>query len=637
MMILANEVEHLEKINLSKASEIDDLKMRIALVEDEKHEAIKINETESAIRLERQLAQQRTQYESNIVQLKRELGELDRAKLTIKQKDNEIELWRTQIDNNERVWEMRMQKAVDSEVKNACNKYVLEMAGKETEASMNKDTITKLDNQMNYLVTELERMTHSQNQKIIEMNELQRKLTSQEMTFKLSTEEQRTKNEIERKRSLEELRKDLERVHMDRIDEMRRFQCSLEERLMVLSDENNKLSGLIEDRTKDVDTYSVKIRVMEDVYKQQVEDIHKKSSINQRLTVEKEVGSATLKHRSERSELETKIAQHTIDLERLRTHNQLQGGEIERLTQSIEDKDLELQQEKRRYVELEIQRTRDIGELREQFDSYKRANIDVNTLQVRFEAERASMASQILQHKEKVNELEKRMSLLFGENDKIKELYGDKASELEILRHRHREQEEKWHNERINLENENEHLKRVHLDGKESSIKASSEKTQYENQIRQLKTINENGKQELEKLYELMNQRKQEHDYYIRQNDELKREVDRLSRQLRDAGSETSTRKGKHEEFERNIVELERDRDLYREHNERLNTQLKQTHSELDEKIKEIDVTKKKYDESISKLSTQLDKDLMKKLMGSPTVNVSADKKERTSFSGMEF
>jgi len=187
------------------------------------------------------------------------------------------------------------------------------------------------------------------------------------------------------------------------------------------------------------------------------------------------------------------------------------------------------------------------------------------------------------------------------------------------------------------LENEIEHLKRSSLDNKEVNIKFYAEKAQYENQIKQLKTLNDNGKQELEKLYDLMNQRKHEHDYYVKQNDDLKKEVERLGRQLRDAGSETSIRKDRYQEFERTIFELERDRDLYREHNERLNTQLQQTNIELHEKIREMDSVKRKYDDSITKLSTQLDKDLMKKLMGSPLVNSAAGKREKNNFSSFDL
>jgi len=639
LVLLATEVEHLEMINLSKAGEIDDYKMRLALLEDEKHEIKRITEVDSCLKVEKELGQQRAHYEGIVAQLKRDISDLESVRVLIRQKENEIEMLRAQYANNEKVWEMRLQQAVDNEVKSASNKFVLEMSMLETEASINKDTAMKLESQIILLSTEIERLTTVQNQKIIEINELQRKLASQEVSFRMSLEEHKAKFEIEKKKCLDELRRDLERVHMDRVDEMRRFQVTLEEKVLNLIDENNRLSEIAEHKTKDVDTFSVKLRVMEDVHKQQIDEVQKKSVMSQRIAVEKELSATSAKHRSEKVELECKVAQLTADLERLRAQYHLQSVESERMAQDIKDKELELQQEKRRYVELEIQRTRDINEVREQFDSYKRANVDVNTLQVRFEAERASQASQIMQSKEKVSELEKRLTLFLGENEKMRELYTEKTNELEALRLKYRELEENSYCERENLEKATEHLKRAALDGKEVSIRFTSEKAQYENQIKQLKIINENGKQELEKLYELMNQRKKEYDHYVKQNEDLKREVDRLSRQLREAGSETSTRKDRYEEFERSIAEIERDRDLYREHNERLNTQLQQTNVELQEKIREMDAAKRKYDESISKLSTQLDKDLMKKLMGSSivTVNTAPGKKERFSVSGMDF
>jgi len=618
-LIVANkEADHLQEWNVTKAGDIDNLTMRIAQLEEEREELKRVIEIEACLKTEKQLAQQRTEYETALMQLRQEINELEKLKVVVKQKENEIEILKAHSNNKEKAWEVRLHQTVENEVKSANNKFRYEKSVLESECSSTKEHVSSLENQVSYLNMEVERLTIVQSQKSNDISELQRKLTTQEMNSKLALDEQKTKLEIEKKQTLEEQRRELEKIHQAKVEEMRRFQAILEEKTYNLLDENKKLTTLAEERLKELESRTLQLRITEDLHKQERGESEKKSLVTQRMNIEKEVANISAKYKGEKAELETRLSMSTVELEKLKTQSQAQDSQIDWLSKSLREKDLELQQEKRRYVELEIQRTRDINEVREQFDSYKKANIEVNTLQVRFEAEKAALVSQISQHKEKINEMEKRLLLFIGENEKMRDLYNDKSNELEVLKQKYRGLEERWHDEKANLENENDNLKRANLDIKEMSIRFASDKSQYENQLKQLKIINENGKQELEKLYELMNQRKKEQDYYLKQNEELKKEVERLTRLAREVDLESSAKKDRYTGMERTIAELERDRDLYKQHSERLNTQLQQTYAELQAKIMELDIAKRKYDDSVMKMSSQLDKDLMNKMMGNP-------------------
>ena len=633
---LNTEIDHLRERNLTKSAEIDTLKIQMKRLEEEKLDIKRQGEINTAGEVEKKLSQQKSQHDGVVLQLRKEISELELQKAQLKQRENEIEVLRAQSYNNERLWEMRLQHTVENELKSASSRFEHERKLLEVEISSNRERIASLEGQIEFFNGEVDRLNDIHAKKIVEITDLQRKLGNQEIQARLDLEDQRTQLELEKKQALDDISRELERIHSERLDEIRECQSALEDKVLKLIEENNKLSGQADDQQKEIEAHVLKIRVMEDVHKQQIDETEKRSALIHKVNADKELSSVSLKHKEERLDLEGKIAQQNFDIERLRNELQLQVEEINHMRQVLRDRDLEVQQEKRKYVELELQRTRDINEIREQFESYRRANVEANTLQIRAEAEKTSLNSQLAQYKEKNSELEKRLILFITENEKMREIYNEKANELEGMKLKYKDLEEIAYNERSDLENEIEVLKRSNLNNKEVTLRYSSEKVQYENQIKQLKTVNENGKQELEKLYELMNQRKKDHDHYVKQNEDLKKEVERLSRIIRESDHDTSFKRDKFEGMERTISDLERDKNLYKSQAERLNTQLQLTYEQLQDKMQELDVSKQKYDESVKTLSTQIDKDLMLKMSG---INTSPEKKYyggggNNSFSG---
>jgi len=332
------------------------------------------------------------------------------------------------------------------------------------------------------------------------------------------------------------------------------------------------------------------------------------------------VNTLSIQFNSEKTDLESSISILKGEVEKNKIINQSQEEEIAGYKKSIRESEELLQEEIRKNAELQHQHETSVSDMKVQFENFKRVSVETNTLQLKSEVEKAALNSQLIQAKEKIEELEKRMVLFTQENERLRELQNTKMNEIDSLRRNQKDLEERWATEKSQLENEVQQSKRINLDLKEEHIKLISEKSQHENQIKQLKTINENGRQELEKLYELMNQRKKEYDHYIKQNDEMKKEVDRLNKLLRDNHSDVNITKDRNTDLERVLLDHQNERDHYKSQAEKLEIKLQQTHEELDEKITELNKSKQKYEQAMTNLSAQIDSNLTKKLMTSSLI-----------------
>jgi len=369
-----------------------------------------------------------------------------------------------------------------------------------------------------------------------------------------------------------------------------------------------------------LDSLKQKLKLVEETHHEQSQEVEKRAELSQRLALEKEVNTLSIQFNSEKTDLESSISILKGEVEKNKIINQSQEEEIAGYKKSIRESEELLQEEIRKNAELQHQHETSVSDMKVQFENFKRVSVETNTLQLKSEVEKAALNSQLIQAKEKIEELEKRMVLFTQENERLRELQNTKMNEIDSLRRNQKDLEERWATEKSQLENEVQQSKRINLDLKEEHIKLISEKSQHENQIKQLKTINENGRQELEKLYELMNQRKKEYDHYIKQNDEMKKEVDRLNKLLRDNHSDVNITKDRNTDLERVLLDHQNERDHYKSQAEKLEIKLQQTHEELDEKITELNKSKQKYEQAMTNLSAQIDSNLTKKLMTSSLI-----------------
>jgi len=104
----------------------------------------------------------------------------------------------------------------------------------------------------------------------------------------------------------------------------------------------------------------------------------------------------------------------------------------------------EVEEWRGRCTELENLRAQEIGELRKQFESFRRANIDLKEVQVKFGAERTAYETQILQLQQKVIDLENQTEMLMSENERITTLSLERLKEIELWRRKHGESDEDY-------------------------------------------------------------------------------------------------------------------------------------------------------------------------------------------------
>lgn len=142
--------------------------------------------------------------------------------------------------------------------------------------------------------------------------------------------------------------------------------------------------------------------------------------------------------------------------------------------------------------------------------------------EIRFQAERSSYETQIMQMKHKIAELEATVVDYNKEIERLNGLYTETKKQAEAFKNRYGSLDQSSVGELDILRRENEQLKKaiwviivwingdlfVKQEKDEATVKFEVEKTNYENQINQLKQVIEANKGEMSKLYVLMNTRK---------------------------------------------------------------------------------------------------------------------------------
>ena len=396
---------------------------------------------------------------------------------------------------------------------------------------------------------------------------------------------------------------------------IRQRSLDLENKIMVLLGENDSISNLNEERLKEIEELKIKISQIEQNHDLHINELSRKHEEVKKSTVHKEVKDMNDKHGTEISALESKIFQLKQTISTNENKFDYLEGEADRLKSLINFKQVELDDQKKFYQNLELNMAHDLDYLRQQFETYKKANIDIVSLQIKFEAERTTYQTQIIQLKEKIAQLESRIEILKNENERGNILYTERIIEIDNLKKKFKELEENTSHQNSDLRAELDYLKNNSFDAKEIAIRNSAEKAGYENQIRQLKTMSDNGKQELENLYDLMNQRKKEYEGYIKQNEELRKQVDKLTKQINFVDSEFSSKSFKYDGMNLTIQELERDKFVLQQQLEKKSSEVSKKNKELSNKIEEIDSLKNKYESAIenyNKLSPQLMGKLMR-------------------------
>jgi len=620
MMVAENEKLH--KLNLEANKEIDALNSKLYQNERRAEETQEMLERDKRIQLENQskeasmqLMQTRQQYEDRIAHLRAEIADLEKLKDVIRDRETDIESLKMQNQYNEKAWERKLQQAVEGERSTLSHKFAVERNELQSEIASCRTRIAELENQLSIMTMEVERLANLHQEKDHELMDHKKSLILQEKDTRYALEELKNHMLLEKKHELEALEMNLRRVHDSQMNMMREKNNSLEEKVMNLVNENSKLAAMNDDRNNEIEMLKYKLQSQEQKHAAYINEMEKRHESNMKYAIEREISACQTKNNVELARLQNKIADLTKEIAALENKAKHQESEINRLNALLDYKHEEIHEEKTKVSAFQRQKTVEVSNLQDNLETVKRATIEVATVQSRFEAERAALAAQIKQQKERIDELEKRLTLMVEENERLRNLYTERVDDLEALRKTLVELQDSFDKEKGQLETEIENLNFARLDIQELTVKHSSEKAQYENQIRQLKTLYDNGKEELDKLYDLMAQRKKEHEAQVKLNDALKREVDKLTEQITQVSAESNTQKDRNDLLHRKMEELEKDRNVLQGKLNKYDNELARINNELLQKCKELDALRKKYEKSMetcAQLSTQLMNRLMK-------------------------
>ena len=631
IQLLTSEIERLnealsDKIQLltEKNTEIEDLKSAITTIKMESEETRFVLETGKRLELENmsrdlrnEFRKEREQWEGEITKLKVELGEIDRLNRTLNDKDEEIGVVKSRMQEQEErhqrkieeihsTWEGRMKQAIERELKELANRFLLEKGQLENDLQTAMENNERYQSKIMMLGDELKKLTDFAEEKNHEIITLRQEISTKEINHQKQFQEYKRLLEGEKRQELDTTLGEVQRSYDGQLERAKEKHRDLENRLMTLIDENSRLSSLRDDLAREVDSLKLRLRSTEQNYQQSLAEIERKNDLSAKINLEKEKNEWQARLEVETSMLESRIHSLTQSVTTLESKNAFLASERDRLAAALNAKVTENEELKKKFAEFERSRNQELENLKKQFEAYKLASIDMHQIEKQFEAERSTLQDELNQSKERCLQLENKVTRLNAENDRMHQNLIEKTREMDGLKKEIRGLEDRFDQERRQLEEQLDEARKGSYDAKELTIKFASEKASYENQIRQLKTINENGKQELEKLYDLMNQRKREHESYVRQNEDLRRQVERLQRQLKEVEDQTAEGNERYEDLRAKISELERERDYYQTQADKYSNDLTKRNNELHEKIQELDALKQRYEISIDKINADL-------------------------------
>jgi chromosome segregation ATPase len=621
LSLVVAENERLQNLNRDANKEIESLNMRAQQTrdanDDEKRRLEELRHhqlTSQSKDLTGQLNHQRAQYEERIAALRNEIMELEKLKDVIKERDQEIDNLKVQNRINERNWEQRMSDALASENHNLNSRFALERRDLQSEIANQKDRINELEHQLALMTAEVERLAQLHDEKDNENDGLKKTMILNERDAFSNLDDTRARLLAEKRDELAALENNLQRAHDHQMRIMTEKNSDLEDKVMNLIEENQKVSDLAEERQKESEYLKYKLDQEGIKNSQMMGDAEKRSSQHLKMTVERELNSCMAKNSVELANYENRMADLNKEIANLESKCNWYEGEISRLNNIINNKNNDVDVHKRSIASLETQRQHELDHANRNFEALKNANIDVTTHQIKWDAEKGTLNSKIVQLQERIEELEKRLALLVSENDKLRNLFNEKSDELDNTRRRLNDAEDRFDLDRNNYEAEIDRLQHANLDIKELSLKFSAEKAQYENQIRQLKTLSDNNKEELEKVYDLMGQRKKDQDELSRQNEEYRRSIEKLNSGGRVKDTDITQKQERIDALVRRIEELETERDIYVAKSDKLDTEITKINNEIEAKVRDLDTLKRKYEKSLE-ISNSLNSQLMTKLM----------------------
>jgi len=436
------------------------------------------------------------------------------------------------------------------------------------------ETLKQRINALNALAQENERLNQVLAEKNREIDDLRR--TTPEVNV---PESDKARLEADYRRLLEVQLSDATQRFNDEKQILLQQVNELESRISVLVADNERLSRLVNENAQNSELWKSRHDELEKSKNAEIENL--KSSKYREVPVRAQpVGE------EEQGELSDKVDHLTNEIERLQDH----------LNSTLK----EVGEWRKRYSELEVLRAQELDELRAQFATVKKTQIEAKEVATKFTAERSAYETQIAQLQQRVVDAERQLQLVTAENERFVRLSTTQLAEVEGQKRRQHELKMSQSLELTQLRAQIEVYKANATDVKQLAIKYSADKAADQSQIKQLKQVNENYKAEIEKLYELIEQRKADFDTLNKQNQELVAQYEKLTHQVFEQGNSAAFKIEAFESMKKEVEDLKLSRDEFRQQAERNSVELTRRNKDLVDRLQELDVLKMKYEEGLA-------------------------------------
>jgi len=379
-----------------------------------------------------------------------------------------------------------------------------------------------------------------------------------------------------------------------------------ENRLANSAADLERLNHQLEDKSSEADAWRTRHVNLEKAKTIELDEQAIHHEHEKKAALGRELGDQGLKHAVEKAQLELKIKdfkQKNIDLENRTGYLAM---EVERLNRQLEEMTKDMDMLRGRYAQLEQEKDNEIDDLLDQCDDMKKQCLINEDQQIRFEAERSALETQIMQLRQKLAEHEGTIADLSKETQKYHGLYNDKLYEAEELRSRLNSFDGEHTSEIHDLIKEVDLYKRLAQEAKDLRMKFDVEKNSYENQNAQLRQFIESNKVEASKLHDIIGMKKSDNELLQRQVADGKQEVNRILKDFKNLELDLYSKANTIDQLHKEQEEMAKSKDMFKNQLDRNTAEVTRKNKELMDKIQDLDILKRKYEDALNGDPTSL-------------------------------
>lgn len=202
---------------------------------------------------------------------------------------------------------------------------------------------------------------------------------------------------------------------------------------------------------------------------------------------------------------------------------------------------MDLQDERKRFSELEVLRAQEIDSIRQQYEAYEREEAGMMGIPEQLEAERRIYEMEIDQLNGATLELERDLELLREENKELRRVGALRVKEVDDVRKQMKAMEDKYKVELSEIRKTVGNIQ-VNKQDNDSAIKYRAEKAIDQAQISTLQKMNSNLKDEVEKIKASLEEKKNSHLELTQQYNALRHMHQSLKQDLQERTNECEKR-----------------------------------------------------------------------------------------------